>query len=137
MLGRQKKNLLLQVDWRPAFFVHGMWTFCGNIKPSVCILPMIRRTITNRLFTQENFFKKADSPRSAHKTCCYVLIGYPGDTMENAEKRLRDAWAAGFLPYAMLYRDETGIVNQDWKQFQRLWVRPQIIISRLKHSSEL
>lgn len=76
-------------------------------------------------------------PRSAHKTCCYVLIGYPGDTMENAEKRLRDAWAAGFLPYAMLYRDETGIVNQDWKQFQRLWVRPQIIISRLKHSSEL
>ena len=62
MLGRQKENLLLQVDWRPAFFVHGMWTFCGNIKPSVCILPMIRRTITNRLFTQENFFKKADSP---------------------------------------------------------------------------
>lgn len=75
--------------------------------------------------------------RSAHKTCCYVLIGYPGDTMENAEKRLRDAWAAGFLPYAMLYRDETGIVNQDWKQFQRLWVRPPIIISRLKQSGEL
>jgi hypothetical protein len=26
----------------------------------------------------------------------------------------------------MLYRDEKGEVNQDWRQFQRLWARPQI-----------
>ena len=33
---------------------------------------------------------------------CYVLIGYPGDSFEAAEKRLRDSWRAGFLPFAML-----------------------------------
>lgn len=63
---------------------------------------------------------------------CYVLIGYDGDTMEKAEKRLHDAWAAGFFPFAMLYRNEKGEVREDWKQFQRLWARPQIINQKLK-----
>ena len=40
--------------------------------------------------------------KASHTARCYVLIGYPGDTMENAEKRLRETWAAGFFPYAML-----------------------------------
>jgi hypothetical protein len=52
--------------------------------------------------------------------------------MEKAEKRLRDAWKAGFFPFAMLYRNEAGEVRQDWKQFQRLWARPQIINQKLK-----
>ena len=63
---------------------------------------------------------------------CYVLIGYDGDTMEKAEKRLRETWKAGFFPFAMLYRDEKGAVQQNWKQFQRLWARPQIINQMLK-----
>ncbi|MFR5901370.1 MAG: hypothetical protein ACLUIO_18065 [Neglectibacter timonensis] len=72
--------------------------------------------------------------RKSHKACCYVLIGYRGDTMEAAEKRLRDAWKAGFIPYAMLYRDEKGIVDSEWRKFQRLWVRPAIVMSQLKES---
>ena len=70
--------------------------------------------------------------RKSHKACCYVLIGYRGDTMEAAEKRLRDAWKAGFIPYAMLYRDEKGSVDSEWRKFQRLWVRPAIVMSQLK-----
>ena len=54
--------------------------------------------------------------------------------MEAAEKRLRDAWKAGFIPYAMLYRDEKGIVGSEWRKFQRLWVRPAIVMSQLKES---
>lgn len=72
--------------------------------------------------------------RKSHKACCYVLIGYRGDTMEAAEKRLRDAWKAGFIPYAMLYRDEKGIVDSEWRKFQRLWVRPAIVMSQLKET---
>ena len=55
---------------------------------------------------------------------CYVLIGFPGDTFEDAEKRLRVTWDAGYLPFAMLYRDETGKYDVAWRQFQRLWARP-------------
>lgn len=72
--------------------------------------------------------------KASHTARCYVLIGYDGDTMEKAEKRLREAWAAGFFPFAMLYRDEKGEVQQDWKQFQRLWARPQIIHEMLKEA---
>jgi hypothetical protein len=79
-----------------------------------------------RLLRDGGITKSSNAARS------YVLIGFPGDTMEKAEKRLRDAWAAGFFPYAMLYRNEKGEVQEDWKPFQRTWVRPQIVYSLLK-----
>ena len=70
--------------------------------------------------------------KASHRAACYVLIGYPGDTMEKAEKRLLDTWEAGFIPFAMLYRDKDGQTNPEWRKFQRVWVRPEIICSRLK-----
>lgn len=69
---------------------------------------------------------------TSHRACCYVLIGYRGDTMDAAEKRLRDSWAAGFLPFAMLYRNKNGDTDVGWRAFQRLWARPAIITSRMK-----
>lgn len=69
--------------------------------------------------------------KASHKAKCYVLIGYAGDTMDAAEQRLRDTWAAGFVPYAMLYKNEAGDTDAQWRKFQRLWVRPEIILSRL------
>lgn len=70
--------------------------------------------------------------KASHTALCYVLIGYPGDTMERAERRLLDTWDAGFLPFAMLYQDEHGNTDSEWRRFQRLWVRPEIICSRMK-----
>ena len=70
--------------------------------------------------------------RQSHRARCYVLIGYQGDGFEAAEKRLLDTWAAGFAPYAMLYKNEDGQTDPEWRQFQRMWVRPQIMFSRLK-----
>jgi hypothetical protein len=68
---------------------------------------------------------------------CYVLIGYRGDTFEKAEKRLWQTWEAGFMPFAMLYRDKTGSYNQDWKRFQREWANPYIVGSKLKNENLL
>ena len=34
---------------------------------------------------------------------------------------------AGFMPYAMLYRDDAGKVDSEWKKFQREWLRPAIV----------
>jgi len=63
---------------------------------------------------------------------CYCLVGYPKDTMEKAEKRLRNTFELGLMPMAMLYRDENGQVDQEWRKFQRIWIRPWIIKSRMK-----
>jgi len=43
---------------------------------------------------------------------------------------------AGFFPFAMLYRDEKGKVGEDWRRFQRIWARPQIVYHKLKEIAE-
>jgi len=64
---------------------------------------------------------------------CYVLIGYKNDTVPEAEKRLIATWEAGFMPYAMLFRNEQGETRYvEWKRFQRLWTRPAIVRNRMK-----
>lgn len=71
--------------------------------------------------------REAGFTAESHRCCCYVLIGHPRDTFERAEQRLQEVIAAGFFPFAMLYRDERGNRSPDWITFQRRWARPQII----------
>lgn len=68
---------------------------------------------------------------ASHRAACYVLIGYPGDTMDHAEKRLNQTITAGFVPYAMLYRDDYGQVVREWAKMQREWIRPQIVTTKM------
>lgn len=58
---------------------------------------------------------------------CYVLIGWPKDTMDAAESRLRQVVGLGMCPMAMLWRDAKGKANDDWRRFQRSWARPAMI----------
>jgi hypothetical protein len=61
---------------------------------------------------------------------CYVLIGYYGDTFDKAEMRLNAVIGAGFTPMAMLYMEDDGSKDLEWKQFQRKWARPAIIFGK-------
>jgi hypothetical protein len=61
---------------------------------------------------------------------CYVLVGYPGDTMLAAEARLNTVVRLGMCPMAMLYRDATGKTMPEWRRFQRAWARPAAIFGR-------
>lgn len=67
-----------------------------------------------------------------HAAACYVLIGYPEDSMEAAEKRLIQTIHAGYMPFAMLYRSEDGYVRDDWKPFQREWANRVIVGTKMK-----
>lgn len=33
---------------------------------------------------------------------------------------------------AMLFMDSWGVVNEEWRKFQRLWARPAIMAQRLR-----
>lgn len=60
----------------------------------------------------------------ASKTCrAYCLIGYPGDTMASAEKRLQSTLNLGVVPMAMLWMNETCGVDPRWVKFRRPWMR--------------
>ncbi len=64
---------------------------------------------------------------------CYVLVGYGGDTIAKASKRLMLAWQAGFLPMAMLYRDKKRVTaSVEWERFQREWARPAIVRANMR-----
>lgn len=63
---------------------------------------------------------------------CYVLMGWPKDTIEQAEKRLIEAWEAGFMPMAMLWKNKAGDGDVEWKRFQRTWARPAATKCRMK-----
>ena len=71
-----------------------------------------------------------------HKARCYVLIGYPKDTFEEAEIRLYKTIDAGFMPMAMLYKNEKGSVRDNWRKFQREWARPHIVATKIKEYNE-
>jgi hypothetical protein len=61
---------------------------------------------------------------------CYALCGYDGDTFEEAGKRMEQIMELGFLPFAMLFRDETGETDREWRKFQREWANPFIVGSK-------
>lgn len=79
--------------------------------------------------------RDAGFPPHSHSIGCYVLCGYPKDTMEKAEQRFREAIRAGFVPYAMLYRDQKGETVLEWRRFQREWIRPALINRHIKEES--
>ena len=67
---------------------------------------------------------------SSHALRCYVLCGWPKDTMADADRRMRQTLEAGFIPMAMLYRDAKGDRDPQWRKFQKQWARPAIICSK-------
>lgn len=70
--------------------------------------------------------KEANITYENRKARCYVLIGYPGDTFENALHRIKQTLNAGFMPFAMLWRNDKGEFKREWRQFQRQWANPII-----------
>lgn len=71
---------------------------------------------------------------SSHRLRTFVFIGFPQDTFDKAESRLREMVAIGFTPYAMLWQPETPSAEKwrpapEWRKFQRSWARPAIIHS--------
>jgi hypothetical protein len=78
---------------------------------------------------------EAGFTRHSHRLRCYVLIGYPKDSFDQATKRLEQITGLGFTPMAMLWRptlpkQEIWTPGADWRTFQRRWARPAIIHAR-------
>lgn len=72
---------------------------------------------------------------ASHRLRVYVLVGYPKDTFDLAEKRLNQMIGIGFTPMAMLWSPDKPSQERyrpavEWKSFQRRWARPAIIHSR-------
>lgn len=66
---------------------------------------------------------------------CYVLIGFGGETIEQADSRLRAVWELGAMPFAMLYQPPTARRIRwpaDWRALQRTWTRPAAMKAEMR-----
>lgn len=65
---------------------------------------------------------------SIEKRRCYVLIGFGGETLAQAERRLERVYRLGFLPFAMLWRpaDHDKIWPREWRLLAKKWIRPAV-----------
>ena len=55
---------------------------------------------------------------------CYVLIGFNGERISEAERRLNKIYEMGFLPFAQLYQNEIKRTwTPNWDRLQRKWCR--------------
>ncbi len=71
-----------------------------------------------------------------HKTRCYVMIGYNGETIEQATERLETVWSIGCMPFAQLYQPADRYINYppEWRRLARKWQRPAAMISSHKEA---
>lgn len=65
------------------------------------------------------------------KMRCYTMIGYEGETLAEAEKRIETVYELGFMPFSQLYQPPTAnqptkIYPLEWKRVNRFWSRPAI-----------
>jgi hypothetical protein len=131
MLARQKKQV----------------SFTGGIDATLLtdwsIAKISRLPIKQIFFAFDNkknakYLERAASAFSfmdRRKLRCYVLVGYDGDTIIDAESRLKYIYEIGMLPYAMAYRDSTGNKFHRDKRFRALarkWQRPIMIYNEMQ-----
>lgn len=77
---------------------------------------------------------------SIEKKRCYVLVGFDGETQNQAQRRCEAVLAKGFLPFAQLYRGpDSGPSRGPWREFCGFWSQPKYYrktISAIKSHGE-
>lgn len=126
MLKRQKQRAVFSGGLEPALLQQWQADLLREVNPARIYTAYDTKDDLEPLIEMGKKLQNAGFRHSAHSMRCYVLIGYDGDSFEDAEKRLNQTIEAGFVPYAMLYRGEDGAYSSEWRRFQREWCRPII-----------
>jgi len=129
MLRRQKKaavlsgglDIRLLQPWHRELLdsirINELWVACD----SAAMIPMLERAAT------------ALDGIPQRKKRCYAMIGYNGEKISEAEKRLETIYKFGFDPFCQLYRGEKQQdYSQDWKNLNYKWSRPAAYHSAAK-----
>jgi hypothetical protein len=131
MLKRQKQRAQFTGGLEAARLQDWHINLFADLKPEQMFFAYDTPNDYEPLALAANKLKEAGFNR--HCLRCFVLIGYKGDTIEKAEKRLLSVVDLGMFPSAMPYRDKTGIRDNNWMKFQKKWSRPASIYAEIKN----
>ena len=127
MLKRQKRRALFTGGLEPALLQQWQADLLREVNPDRMYTAYDTKDDLEPLIEMGKNLRLAGFSMARHSMRCYVLCGYDGDTFEGAEKRMIQTMQAGFVPFAMLFRDESGKYELEWKRFQREWCKPIIV----------
>ena len=127
MLRRQKHRAVFSGGLEPEFMTPWKAEQLVSIKPKTIYTAYDTKDDYEHLVSMTRMLWDAGMKEGSHTAKCYFLCGYEGDTFQDAEKRAQQIMTLGMLPFAMLYRDESGRVEDDWKRFQREWANAYIV----------
>ena len=127
MLKRQKKRAVFSGGLEPALLQTWQAEILRELNPKRMYTAYDTLDDYEPLREMAKKLWEAGFRPQGHQVHCYCLCGYDGDTFESAEKRMNQVVDLGFLPFAMLYRDNEGKVDADWRRFQREWANAVIV----------
>jgi hypothetical protein len=122
MMKKQPKRAQLTGGLEAKVLTHTHVTMLWNLRPDQMFFAYDTPDDLEHLRRAGEKLRYADFTRRHLR--CYVLIGWPQDTITAAKKRLLEAWEAGFMPMAMLWKNKEGDTDKEWRRFQRAWARP-------------
>lgn len=67
------------------------------------------------------------------KRRCYTMIGYDGETLLEAERRIERVFELGFMPFTQLFQpnDAPKTYPIEWRQLRTKWCRPAAYMPRV------
>ncbi len=127
MLRRQKHPVVFSGGLEPEYMTPWKAEQLMSIKPKTMYTAYDTLDDYEHLVSMARMLHDAGLSRKSHQVKCYFLCGYQEDSFEAAEKRAKQIMGLGFLPFAMLYRDEEGKRDPEWRKFQREWANAVIV----------
>ena len=127
MLSRQKQKAVFSGGLEPALLQPWQAELLNSIKPATLYTAYDTKDDYEAIRQMSGIFWDAGFSPKRHQIKCYCLCGYEGDSFEEAQHRMEQIMDVGFLPFAMLFRDESGETKQEWRKFQREWANSYIV----------
>lgn len=127
MLSRQPQKAVFSGGLEPSFLQPWQAELLRSINPKTMYTAYDTKDDYEPLRNMAKVMWNAGFSPKGHQIKCYCLCGYEGDSFEDAEKRMKQIMDVGFLPFAMLYRDESGETDREWRKFQREWANSFIV----------
>ena len=137
MLRRQKERAVFSGGLEPALLQPWQAELLKSINPKTMYTAYDTKDDYDAIRQMAGILWDAGFAPKSRQVKCYCLCGYEGDSFEDAEKRMRQIMDVGFLPFAMLYRDETGETVKEWRKFQREWANSFIVGKKFSEAMKM
>lgn len=130
MLKRQPERAVFSGGLEPALLQPWQAELLKIVNPKTMYTAYDTKDDYEALRQMAGILWDAGFSKKGRQVKCYALCGYKGDTFEEAGKRMEQIMELGFLPFAMLFRDESGETAHEWRKFQREWANSYIVGSK-------